>query len=83
MTKNKNIFILGLIIILGGIVYLYKIVPSEIRKECFADASKSAIEDTNPPLYQDSQDRIVRMQLQNQLIGDGYLNCVREKGLAN
>jgi hypothetical protein len=83
MMKIYIISLVSTLILAVGFFYWFGFRPVEIRKECFVEASKNAIEDTNPPLYQGSQDRIVRMQLQYQLIESGYLSCVRQNGLAN
>lgn len=70
-------------VLVFGFLYWFGFRPEEIRKGCFNEASKSAIEDTNSPLYQGNQDRITRMQLQDQLTENAYLDCVRGNGLAN
>lgn len=70
-------------ILMFGFLYWFGFRPEEIRKGCFDEASKGAVEDTNSPPYQGSQDRIIRMQLQDQLTENAYLDCVRGNGLAN
>ena len=81
-----KIYTIALIIIVILVVlpfYWFSLRPIEIRQGCFSVAQANAIEDTNPPLYQGSEDRIVRMQLQYQLIESEYLSCVQEKGYPN
>jgi hypothetical protein len=79
---DKKLSFLGVLLICV-LFYWLSVRPAEIRKGCFLEAQQNAIEDTNPPLYVGSQDRIVRTQLQYQLIDGDYLSCVRRAGLPN
>ena len=81
MYKNKITIVIIVLAILLGVFSWYEIRPYYIRNKCIAEARKNAVLDTNQPQYY-KDDLIDRTKLQGQLMEEGYLNCVREHGLA-
>ena len=80
--KNRG-YLIATLILLVFLLYYFTVRPEQIRKECFKSAQANAIQDTNPPLYTGSDDRIVRQNIQEQIMDSEYLDCVRETGLPN
>jgi hypothetical protein len=80
MHKNK-IIIITLLLLFATFFSWYEIWPSYVRHKCLVDARENAVLDTNQPQYY-KDDLIERTKLQDQLIEQGYMNCIREYGLA-